>query len=61
MKFRDYEVTLHFSGSHTFFVSAPDEDEAIESAHEELGNLAGDLEYDVDDAESCEVDGGYDD
>jgi len=61
MKFRDYEVTLHFSGTHTFFVSAPDEDEAIECAHEELGNLAGDLEYEVTDAESVEVDGGYDD
>ena len=61
MKFRDYEVTLYFSGSHTFFVSAPDEDEAIDFAHEELANLAGDLEYDVTDAESCEVDGGYDD
>ena len=61
MKFRDYEVTLHFSGSHTFFVSSPDEDEAIDLAHEELANLAGDLEYEVTDSESCEVDGGYDD
>lgn len=61
MRFRDYEVTLHFSGTHTFYVSAPDEDEAIDVAHDELANLAGDLEYEVDDSESCEVDGGCDD
>lgn len=60
MKFRDYEVTLDFSGSHTFFVSAPDEDEAIDLAHDELADLAGDLEFEVTDCESCEVDGGYD-
>lgn len=61
MKFRDYEVTVHFSGSHTFFVSAPDEGEAEDLAYDELANLAGDLEYDVNDMESVEVDGGYDD
>lgn len=61
MRFRDYEVTLHFSGSHTFYVSAPDEDEAIECAHDLLGDLAGSLEYEVTDSESCEVDGGCDD
>lgn len=58
---KDYEVTLRFSGSHTFFVSAPDEDEAVDVAHDELANLAGDLEYEVTDSESCQVDGGYDD
>lgn len=58
---RDYEITLHFSGSHTFFVSAPDEDEAIDVAYDELANLAGDLEYEVIDSETEEVDGGYDD
>jgi hypothetical protein len=58
---KDYEVTLYFSGSHTFFVSAPDEYEPIELAHDELANLTGDLEYEVNDCESCEVDGGYDD
>lgn len=61
MRFRDYEVTLHFSGTHTFFVSAPDEEEAVDVAHDELSALAGDLEYEVMDAESCEVDGGCDD
>lgn len=58
---KDYEVKLYFSGSHTFFVSAPDEEEAIDVAHDELANLAGDLEYEVTDSESCQVDGGYDD
>lgn len=61
MKFRDYEVTLHYSGSHTFFVSAPDEDEAIESAYEELHNLIDPDFIEVTDSESVEVDGGYDD
>ena len=59
MRFKNYAVTLHFSGSHTFFVSAPDDDEAIDVAHDELANLAGDLEYEVIDAESEED--GYDD
>ena len=58
---KDFEVTLRFSGSHTFFISAPDDDEAIDLAHDELANLAGDLEYEVTDAESEQVDGGYDD
>ena len=61
MKFRDYEVTLHFSGTHTFFVSAPDEEEAEGVAYDELSDLAGDLEYEVTDCESHQVDGGYDD
>ena len=61
MRFRDYEVTLHFSGSQTFCISAPDDDEAVDLAHDELANLAGDLEYEVTDSESCEVDGGCDD
>jgi hypothetical protein len=58
---KDFEVTLHFSGSHTFFVSAPDEEEAEGVAYDELANLAGDLEFEVTDSESCQVDGGYDD
>lgn len=58
---KDYEVTLYYSGSHTFFISAPDEDEAIECAHEELGNLIDPDFIEVDDCESCQVDGGYDD
>lgn len=57
---KDYVITLHFSGTQTFFVSAPDEDEAIDLAHDELANLAGDLEYEVMDSETEEVDGGYD-
>lgn len=58
---KDYEVTLHYSGTHTIFVSAPDEDEAIELAHEELASLIDPDFYEVTDCESCEVDGGYDD
>ena len=60
MKFRDYEVKLYFSGSHTFMVAAPDDEEAIDLAHDELAALAGDLDYEIIDAESEEVDGGYD-
>lgn len=58
---KDFEVTLHYSGSHTFFVSAPDEDEAIGVAHDELANLIDPDFYEVNDCESCQVDGGYDD
>jgi hypothetical protein len=57
---KDYEVTLHYSGSYTTTISAPDEEEAIDVAHDELANLAGDLEVEVTDSESCQVDGGYD-
>lgn len=57
---KDFEVTLYYSGSHTITISAPDEDEAIELAHEELASLI-DMDFiDVTDCESCEVDGGYD-
>ena len=34
-----YEVTLHFSGSETFYIDAPDEDEAVDIAHDELANM----------------------
>jgi hypothetical protein len=58
---KDYEVTLYYSGSHTIYVSAPDEDEAVEIAHEELACLI-DMDFiDITDCESCQVDGGYDD
>jgi hypothetical protein len=57
---RDYEVTLHFCGSHTFFISAPDEGEAVDIAHDELANLSGELEIDVVDSESHQVDGSCD-
>jgi hypothetical protein len=57
---KDYEVTLYYAGSHTITVSAPDEDEAIELAHDELSNLI-DMEFiEITDCESCQVDGGYD-
>jgi hypothetical protein len=58
MRFKTYCVTLHFSGTHTFFISAPDEEEAVDVAHDELANLAGDLEYEVTDAESYQDDDG---
>lgn len=58
---KDYEVTLYYSGSHTFTISAPDEDEAIDVAHDELANLIDPDFYEVTDCESCQVDGGYDD
>ena len=57
---KDFEVTLHYSGSHTFYISAPDDEEAIDVAYDELANLTGDLEIEVTDSESCQVDGGYD-
>jgi hypothetical protein len=39
MMMRDYEVTLYFSGSRTFYVNAPDESEAEELAMEMLDDL----------------------
>ena len=54
MKMKGYSVTLYYSGSHTMFISAPDEDEAIDLAHDELANLI-DMEFiDITDCESCE-------
>ena len=58
---KDFEVTLHFSGTYVTTVTAPDESEAEDVAHDELANAAGDLDYEVTDVESCQVDGGYDD
>jgi hypothetical protein len=58
---KDYEVTLYYAGSHTIYVSAPDEDEAVDLAHEELADLI-DMDFvDITDCESCQVDGGCDD
>jgi hypothetical protein len=59
---KDYEVTLYFSGSRTFWVNAPDEGEAEELATEMLNDLHQ-LEEDLEitDCESCQVDGGYND
>jgi hypothetical protein len=58
---KDYEVTLYYAGSTTITVSAPNEDEAIELAHDELANLIDMNLIDVTDIESCQVDGSYDD
>jgi hypothetical protein len=58
---KDYEVTIYYSGSNTFYVSAPDEDEAIDVAHDELANLIDIDLIEITDVESCKVDGSYDD
>lgn len=58
---KDFEVTLYYSGSNTFFISAPDEDEAIDLAHDELASLIDMELIEITDCESCQVDGGYDD
>lgn len=58
---KDFEVKLYFTGTFFTTVSAPDEEEAEELAYEEMANISGDLEYEVVDSESCQVDGGYDD
>mgnify|MGYP003341692697 FL=1 len=51
---KDYVVTISFSGSKTYFVSAPDYDEAETVAQEEFDNDIGDLgEYtEITDVES---------
>ena len=51
-----YEVTLKYSGSQTFYVEAPDEDEAIGVAYDELGNLHQLDNLEVIDSESTEDD-----
>ena len=40
---KDYSVTIHFSGSKTYFVSAPDYEEAEGVAQDEFDNDIGDL------------------
>jgi hypothetical protein len=40
---KDYVVTVHFSGSKTYLVSAPSDDEAEYSAQDEFDNDIGDL------------------
>ena len=51
---RDYIVTIHFSGSKQYCVSAPDYEEAEGVAYDEFQNDIGDLgEYtEVTDTES---------
>jgi hypothetical protein len=39
MRMRMYEVTLHYSGTETFYVEAPDEGDAVDVAHDELANM----------------------
>lgn len=54
MRMKDYVVTIHFSGSKTYLVSAPDYEEAEGVAGDEFGNDIGDLgEYtEITDIES---------
>jgi hypothetical protein len=51
-----YEVTLHFSGSETFYIDAPDEDEAVDIAYDELANMHQLDGLQVTDSESQEDD-----
>jgi hypothetical protein len=51
---KNYEVVLHFSGSHICYVSAPDEDEAIDVAYDELANMHQLDSLEVMDVESSE-------
>ena len=51
-----YEVTLHFSGSETFYIEAPDEDEAVDIAYDELANMHQLDGLQVTDSESHEDD-----
>jgi hypothetical protein len=51
---KTYEVVLHFSGSHVCYVSAPNEDEAIDVAYDELANMHQLDSLEVMDVESCE-------
>jgi hypothetical protein len=56
MRTRMYQVTLHYSGSETFFVSAPDESEAEDMAQDELANMHELDGLEVTDCESHEDD-----
>jgi hypothetical protein len=51
-----YEVTLHYSGRETFFVTAVSEDEAIDLAHDELADMHELDGLEVTDCESHEDD-----
>ena len=51
-----YEVTLHFSGSETFYIESPDEDEAVDVAYDELANMHQLEGLQVTDSESHEDD-----
>ena len=45
---------MHFSGSQICYVSAPNEEEAIDIAHDELANMHQLDSLEVVDVESCE-------
>jgi hypothetical protein len=51
-----YEVTLYYSGSETFYIEAPDEDEAVDLAHDELAGMHQLDSLEVVDSESHEDD-----
>ena len=51
---KNYEVVLHFSGRQSCYVSAPNEDEAIDVAYDELANMHQLDSLEVMDVESCE-------
>jgi len=51
---KTYEVVLHYSGTQVFYVTAPDEDEAVDVAHDELANMHQLDDLEVMDCESCE-------
>jgi len=43
MRMKSYAVKIHYSGTNTYFVTAPDYEEAEEAAYEEFQNDIGDL------------------
>jgi hypothetical protein len=51
---KNYEVVMHFSGRQSCYVSAPNEDEAIDVAYDELANMHQLDSLEVVDVESCE-------
>lgn len=54
MRMKAYEVTLHYSGSETFYIEATDESEAEDLAHDELANMHTLDGLEVTDCESHE-------
>ena len=53
---KDYFVTLYYSGSETFYISAPDESEAEGIAYDELANM-----HELDGLEVVDCESGEDD
>lgn len=56
MRMKMYEITLHYSGSQTFYISAPDEIEAEDLAQDELANMHQLDGLDITDCECHEDD-----